>query len=62
MQPNINNNYNRFVNGYYSSVVTNGQSPSVSVNYPQSTTAPIYQSNPINPTLVNPKISGGYTF
>lgn len=62
MQPNINNNYNRFVNGYYSSVVTNGQSPSVSVNYPQSTAAPIYQSNPINPTLINPKISGGYTY
>ena len=63
MQPNINNNYNTFIrNTYGSSIVQNGASQSVSVNYPQYQNVPLYQSNPINPTLVNPKISGGYTY
>ena len=64
MQPNINNNYNQFIlNNYSSAVRTNGQSQAVNVSYPNSRQAlPIYAANPINPTLINPKIGGNYTY
>lgn len=66
MQSNINNNYNRFIgNGYYNNTVINGRSQNVSVSYPaafNAASASLYQTSPINPVLVNPKISGGYTY
>lgn len=63
MQPNINYNYNRFQTGVYPHpVVTNGQSQAVSLTYPPYQTTPLYQTNPVNPTLVNPKIAGDYTY
>lgn len=63
MWPNVNNNYNYNIqNGYYPPV---SQSDAYNVQnfaYPPYQVVPMYMTNPINPTLVNPKIGGDYTY
>ena len=62
MLPNINYNYNyNYIPKYSQSV------PNTSVRQNFYTTAPyalmpMYLTNPINPTLVNPKITGNYAY
>lgn len=63
MWPNVSNNYNYNIqNGYYPPV---SQSDAYNVQnfaYPPYQVVPMYMTNPINPTLVNPKIGGDYTY
>lgn len=63
MQSNFNNikfvDESKFLAPQYKEVP---QKTAVSINYPPYNTVPLYQTNPVNPTLVNPKIPSDYSF
>lgn len=63
MFSNINNNYNNTVfNNPYQPIVQNNVNQAVRVSYPYSYQIPLYMSNPVNTALINPKISGNYSY
>ncbi len=63
MVHNINYNYNNSLGGqYYPPVVQNVYYQVPNQLVPPYQVTPLYMSNPVNPALVNPKITGDYTF